>query len=73
MPKDFNAAQTGTANKVFDLPIFLEPGQVNTLSFPQESISSMHLLPKGELEISFLDGSKVIVENFESDFVLELP
>jgi T1SS-143 domain-containing protein len=65
MPKDFNAAQTGTANKVFDLPIFLEPGQVNTLSFPQESISSMHLLPKGELEISFLDGSKVIVENFE--------
>ncbi len=65
MPKDTNVVETSNANKVFDIPVKLEPGQINTLSFSQDSISEMRQLPKGELEISFRDGSKVVVENFD--------
>ena len=65
MPKDINVVETSNANKVFDIPVHLEPGQVNTLSFPQDSISEMRSLPQGELEIVFRDGSKVVVENFD--------
>ena len=65
MPKDINVVETSNANKVFDIPVRLEPGQVNTLSFPQDSISEMRSLPQGELEIVFRDGSKVVVENFD--------
>ncbi|MDD3021875.1 MAG: DUF5801 repeats-in-toxin domain-containing protein, partial [Alphaproteobacteria bacterium] len=65
MPKDVNVIGSTAANKVFDLPVTLSPGQVNTLAFSQDSISSMHLTPKGELEISFRDGSRLIVENFQ--------
>ncbi len=65
MPKDVHVVGSTAANKVFDLPVTLHPGQVNTLSFSQDSISSMQLLPKGELEISFRDGSRLVVENFD--------
>ncbi|HNQ91588.1 MAG TPA: DUF5801 repeats-in-toxin domain-containing protein, partial [Alphaproteobacteria bacterium] len=65
MPKDINVVGSAAANKVFDLPLTLNPGQVNTLSFSQDSISSMQLLPKGELEISFRDGSRLVIENFQ--------
>ncbi len=65
MPKDTNVVETSNANKVFDIPVKLEPGQINTLSFSQDSISEMRQLPKGELEIVFRDGSKVVVENFD--------
>lgn len=65
MPKDTNVVSTSNANKVFDIPVKLEPGQINTLSFDQDSISQMRELPNGELEIGFRDGSKVVVENFD--------
>ena len=65
MPKDINVVGSTNANKVFDLPLQLQPGQVNTLSFSQDSISSMHLTPKNELEVSFRDGSKVLIGNFD--------
>jgi T1SS-143 domain-containing protein len=65
MPKDINTVGSTNANKVFDLPIHLQPGQVNTLAFSQDSISSMQLTPKGELEISFRDGSKVTIADFD--------
>jgi T1SS-143 domain-containing protein len=66
MPKDIsNVVETTNANKVFDLPIHLQPGQINTLTFTQDSIAEMRLLAKGELEILFRDGSKVVVENFD--------
>jgi T1SS-143 domain-containing protein len=65
MPKDTNVVSTTNANKVFDIPVKLEPGQINTLSFDQDSISQMRELPNGELEIGFRDGSKVVVENFD--------
>lgn len=65
MPKDVNVVETTNANKVFDIPVQLQPGQVNTLSFSQDSISEMRELPQGELEIVFRDGSKVVVENFD--------
>jgi T1SS-143 domain-containing protein len=59
MPKDT------VASKVFDLPVRLEPGQVNTLSFAQDNIAAMRLTPAQELEIVFRDGSKVLIENFQ--------
>jgi T1SS-143 domain-containing protein len=66
MPKDtVNVVDTTAANKIFDLPVHLQPGQINTLSFGQDSIAEMHLQAKGELEIIFRDGSKVVVENFD--------
>lgn len=65
MPKDINVVETSNANKVFDIPVHLEPGQVNTLSFSQDSIAEMRELPQGELEIAFRDGSKVVIENFD--------
>ncbi|MDY0029561.1 MAG: DUF5801 repeats-in-toxin domain-containing protein, partial [Pseudobdellovibrionaceae bacterium] len=65
MPKDVNEVGITTAQKVFDLPVTLQPGQVNTLSFSQDSISTMQLTTKGELEISFRDGSRLVIENFE--------
>ena len=65
MPKDVNVIGSTAANKVFDLPLSLQAGQVNTLSFSQDSISSMQLTPQGELEISFRDGSRLVIENFQ--------
>jgi large repetitive protein len=64
MPKEINNVETN-ANKIFDMPVRLEAGQVNSLSFPQDSISEMRLTPTQELEISFRDGSKVVIENFQ--------
>ncbi|MBL8642021.1 MAG: hypothetical protein JNL76_07900, partial [Alphaproteobacteria bacterium] len=66
MPKDTNTNNVGStnANKLFDIPLHLQPGQINTLAFAQDSISSMRLTPKGELEISFRDGSKVAIADF---------
>ncbi len=64
MPKDVNNVGSTNANKIFDLPLHLQPGQVNTLSFSQDSISSMQMTAKGELEISFRDGSKVAIADF---------
>ncbi len=65
MPKDTTAIETTNANKIFDLPVSLQPGQVNTMSFAQDSISEMNLTSGDKLEISFTDGSKVEVENFQ--------
>ncbi|PZP53789.1 MAG: hypothetical protein DI586_10655, partial [Micavibrio aeruginosavorus] len=65
MPKDTTAIETTNANKIFDLPVSLQPGQVNTMSFTQDSISEMNLTAGDKLEISFTDGSKVEVENFQ--------
>ena len=65
MPKDTTAIETTNADKIFDLPVKLQPGQVNTMSFSQDSISEMHLTPGKELQISFQDGSKVQIDNFQ--------
>ncbi|MEK7801758.1 MAG: DUF5801 repeats-in-toxin domain-containing protein, partial [Pseudomonadota bacterium] len=65
MPKDTMTTDSLNANKVFDVPLHLQPGQVNTLSFSQDAIGSMHLTPQNALEISFRDGSKINIENFE--------
>ena len=64
MPKDNTTADTN-ANKVFDMPVSLKAGEVNTLSFAQDSIKSMNLTADNHLEISFRDGSKIEVENFQ--------
>ncbi|MFA7277356.1 MAG: DUF5801 repeats-in-toxin domain-containing protein, partial [Pseudobdellovibrionaceae bacterium] len=64
MPKDINTVESISAHKVFDLPVTLNAGQVNTLAFAQDSIASMNMTAKGELEISFRDGSRLIIENF---------
>lgn len=65
MPKDTAAIETTNADKIFDLPVKLQPGHVNTMSFPQDSITEMHLNANDQLEISFTDGSRVQIENFK--------
>ncbi len=64
MPKDTTSIETN-ASKVFDLPVKLQPGQVNSMSFPQDSIAEMHLTHGHQLEVMFRDGSKVEIENFQ--------
>ena len=64
MPKDvckIELPEAGTAET-----ITLKPGQVNTLSFPSDAmVSSPRLMADGSVEIALVNGSKVIIQNFQ--------